>query len=240
MTYRYAFALLFLISFAIPASAQEQAKPDDAVSFDLSAEDWVNTKAAHVTLNVEAAVNASNASTMRADMTKAINDAAKADWRLIGFNRSQDQTGMERWSVSFEARLPEASLNGLRDAVKKASKTGMQITVGGIDFSPSREEMEAARAALRTHIFKQANEQLASLNAALPGRSYRISQITFETDFPAPIQMFRGRRMMDAVAMSKGAMPPEPADMEQAQEDVSQKLVLNAHVVFSALPPAAK
>ena len=238
MAYRIALALLMIFSFAIPASAQEQVKPDDAVSFDLSAEDWVNTKAAHVTLNVEAAVNATNAGTMRADMTKAINDAAKADWRLVGFNRSQDQTGLERWSVSFEARLPEAALNGLRDSVKKASKAGMQITVAGIDFSPSREEMETARTALRTRIFKEANEQLTALNASLPGRAFRISQITFETDFPAPIQMFHGRRMMDEAVMTKAAAPPEP-EMEQTQ-DVSQKLILNAHVVFSAQPLAGK
>lgn len=237
MAYRLALVLLFLVSFALPASAQEQAKPDDAISFDLSAEDWVNTKAAHVTLEVEAAVNASNAGGMRADMTKAINDAAKADWRLTNFNRSQDQTGMERWSVSFEARLPEASLNGLRDSVKKASKPGMQITVGGIDFAPSREEMETARATLRTRIFKEANEQLTALNSTLPGRAFRISQITFETDFPTPIQMFRGKRMImdEAVAMKAGE-PPMP---EQAQ-DVSQKLILNAHVVYSALPPVIK
>jgi uncharacterized protein YggE len=240
MACRYALAFLFILSFAAPAFAQDQIRPDDAISFDLSAEDWVNTKTAHVALNVEAAVTASNAGTMRADMSKAINDAAKADWRLTGFNRSQDQTGLERWSVSFEARLPEAALNGLRDSIKKASKAGMQITVGGIDFSPSREEMEASRATLRTRIFKEANEQLTSLNATLPGRGFRISQITFETDFPAPIQMFRSKRAMDVggVALSAPAAMPMP-EAEQAP-DISQKLILNAHVVFSAVSPAIK
>ncbi|MFA4995318.1 MAG: SIMPL domain-containing protein [Bdellovibrionales bacterium] len=238
MLSRLALALFLAFAFITPALAQEPSKPDDVVSFDLSAEDWVNTKTAHVTLGIEAAVNSSNAGTVRADMTKAVNDSAKADWRLTGFNRLPDQTGMERWSVSFEARLPESALNGLRDSVKKASKAGMQITVSGVDFSPSREEMEDARAALRTKIFKNANEQLTALNATLPGRAYRISQITFETDFPAPIQMYRNKRMMDGVAMASAAVPPRP-EMEQA-EDVSQKLILTAHVVFAALPPASR
>jgi uncharacterized protein YggE len=231
---RLAFVLLFALSLITPAQAQEQPKPDDAVSFDLSAEDWVVTKTAHVTLDIEAAVSASNAGSVRADMTKAVNDAAKADWRLTGFNRSQDQTGMERWSVVFDARLPEAALSGLNDAVKKSSKAGMQIRVGGIDFTPSREEMEAARAALRVRIIKEAGEQLAALNAALPGRSYRIAQIVFETDFPAPVpvpMMFRNKAMAAGVAMSAPVSEPEQT------QDVSQKLVLNAHIAFAALPP---
>ncbi|MFA5041482.1 MAG: hypothetical protein WC464_07610 [Bdellovibrionales bacterium] len=234
---RAALSLLLLLSLISPASAQDQQKPDDAVSFDLSAEDWVSTKSARVVLGVEAAVNSPNAGSVRAEMAKSINDAAKADWRLTSFNRIQDQTGMERWSVSFEARLPESALNGLRDSVKKASKAGMQITVNGIDFSPSHDEMEAARAALRARIYKEANEQLAALNSVLPGRNYRISQIAFETDIPAPIQMLHGsgKRMMNASVMSA----PAAVEMDQIQE-VSQKLVVNAHITFAALPLASK
>ena len=230
MIFRLALALLLVFSFITPASAQDQQKPDDVISFDLSAEDWVTTKTAHVSLAVEAAVSATNAGSVRADMTKTINDAAKADWQLTGFNRSLDQTGMERWSVTYEARLPESALNGLRDSVKKASKAGMQITVGGIDFSPSHEEMEAARSVLRARIYKEAGEQLTALNAALPGRSFRISQIAFETDVPAPIQMFRGKHVLDAAVMSSASVEPEQA------QDVSQKLVLSAHITFAALP----
>ena len=232
MLFRLVFALLSLFILIPSAFAQDQIKPDDVISYDLSAESWVVTKTAHVVLEVEAAVSASTAGSARADMTKAINEAAKADWRLTGFNRMLDQTGMERWSLSFEARLPETALGGLRDAVKKASKAGMQITVSGMDFTPSHDEMEAARADLRAQIFKQAAEQLASLNTTLPGRNYRISQIAFETDFPAPIQMFRGKRIEAAVAT---------ASVEQDQgQDVSQKLVMNAHITYAALPAVSK
>jgi hypothetical protein len=233
---------VFLLAFFLSAPVlAEEPKPDDIISLDLSAEDWVVTKTAHVTLDVEAAVNASGAGPIRADMTKAVNDAAKADWRLTSFNRAQDQTGMERWSVVFDARLPEAALNGLTESVKKASKAGMQIRVGSIDFIPSREEMEAARAVLRGRIFKDAADQLAALNTALPGRNYRISQITFETDIAVPVRMFRGKSMTDNVALNAipmGAVASSVAIPEQAQ-DVSQKLVLNAHVVLAALPPVS-
>ena len=228
---RLALAFILAFSFAAPVFAQEPLKQDDTVSFDLSAEDWVTTKTAHVTLDVEASVTSTNAGAMRADMTKAINDAAKADWRLTGFSRSQDQTGMERWSVTFDARLPESALNGLPDVVKKASKAGMQVKVGNIDFAPTLDENEAVRAALRARLFKAAGEQLTTLNSSLPGRGYRIAEITFEPQFLAPRPMFRNKGMMESVAMA--AAPP---DSGQAQ-DHSQKLAIQAHIVFAALPP---
>ena len=230
MSYRLLFASLLALSIASPAMAEEAAKPDDQVSFDLSAEDWVVTKTAHVTLNAEAAVSAANAGGMRADMTKAVNDAAKGDWRLTAFNRTQDSTGLERWSVTFDARLPETDLNGLNDAVKKTSKAGMQITVGDIDFSPTLDEMETARAGLRAHILKEAQDQLAALNAAMPGRSYRVSDVSFDNT-GVPVFHPTPRRMMMATAMAVPAAEEAPAP------DHAQKIVLNAHVVFAALPP---
>ena len=225
--------LLLTLSFAAPARAEETAKPDDAVAFDLSAEDWVATKTAHVTLDAEAAVSAANGGTMRADMMKTVNDAAKADWKMTGFTRNQDQTGMERWSVTFDARLPETNLNGLADAVKKGSKPGLQITVGDIDFTPTLDETEAVRAALRTHILKEASDQLAALNASIPGRSYRIAQVTFEnTASPTFVRPLMHRVMMAAAVSSS---PPEA----EPSADHAQKITLDAHVVYAALPPAS-
>jgi hypothetical protein len=137
------FAIALLSSFTASARA-EDFKPDDQVVFDLSSETWVTTKSARVFLSVEAAVTASNAGAMRTSMMKAVNDVVKADWKLTSFGRSQDQTGMERWSAQFEARVPENDLNNLSDNAKKNSKAGMQITVGGVDFSPTLEERQAA------------------------------------------------------------------------------------------------
>jgi len=221
---------VLLLSLLSPALAQEIVKPDDTVSYQLSAEDWVTTKTAHVTLNVEAAVNTSDAGDMRADMTKAVNEAARGEWRVTSFNRSQDQTGMERWSVAYDARLPESDLNGLADAVKKASKSGMQITVSDIDFTPTLAETEAGRAALRARLLKEAQDQLASLNSTLPDRSYRIAHISFENEGVTPQpRPFVGHPMM---AMAK-ASPPTDDPQEHAQ-----KLTLNAHVIYAAVPPA--
>jgi hypothetical protein len=203
------------------------------VIFDLSAEDWVMTKNAHVSVNVEAAVSDKTAGTMRGDMIKAVNDLAKGDWRLTNFNRSQDQTGLERWSATFETRLPENMLSGLGDGVKKLSKAGMQLSLGDIDFSPSLDEMETARGVLRTKLYKEASDQLTALNTALPGRNYRIATINFtgSNDEPGPVPMPRVVRGQAMMAMAVPASAPAAPPMERAE-----KITLNARVVLAAVP----
>jgi hypothetical protein len=232
MTSRLILTSLLALSFAAPALAND-IKPDDTVSLELSAEDWVTTKTARVDLDVEAAVSAANEGTMRADMTKAVNDAAKGDWRLTNFTRSTDQTGMERWSVTFEARLPETALNGLTDAVKKASKAGMQLKVDTVDFTPTLEETEAAKAALRTRVMKDANDQLATLNTTLAGRQYRISDISFQA---RPYLLGGVRKPMAMMAMASG----NNASDDSAPQEHAQKMVVEARVVYAALAPVAK
>jgi hypothetical protein len=225
------------LSSAARAQESMMPKPDDYVVFDLSGEGWVTTKTARVTVTVEAAVSGTNAGTMRSDMMKAVNEVAKSDWRLVSFSRSQDQTGLERWSAAFEARLPENTLNGLGDNAKKQSKAGMQLSVGEIDFTPTSDEMEAARASVRAQLYKSANDQLAALNTTLVGRNYRIAAINFtgyDGAMPPMPQVLRGPApLMKAMAMSaSNAETAAPASMERAE-----KVTLSARVTLAAFPP---
>lgn len=106
--------LLALLAFTpLAARAAEDVKPDDRVIFDVAAEDWVTTKTARVVVNVEASVSGATAGSTRSAMNKALEDLIKTDWRLISFNRNQDQTGMERWSAAFESRVAENLLSGI-------------------------------------------------------------------------------------------------------------------------------
>jgi hypothetical protein len=233
--------LLLLVSPVSSAMAQESYKPDDTVSIQLSAEDWVTTKSARVVVGVEAAVSEKTAGTMRADMADAMNKVVKADWRLVSFNRSQDSTGMERWSTIFEARIPEASLNGLNEQAKKQSKAGMQIQVVDIDFSPTLAETQESTNKLRTQIYKMATEQLGVLNQSVAGRSYRIGSIDFQGTGGMYVaqNMARTSKMMRAqapammeMAVSSDAMAGGSPSMERAQ-----KIVMTANIVYAALPP---
>ncbi len=222
-------ALLTVFLLAPQAFAQELPKPDDRVAFEIAAEDWVTTKTARVTVNVEAAVSGASAGSMRADMMKSVGSLAAGEWRLVGFNRSQDQTGLERWSASFESRLPETALGGLNDNAKKSSKAGMQLSVADIDFSPTLDEVETVRSNLRTALYKKAADQLTALNSALPGRNYRIAAIEFggeEGGMPMP-------RMLKAMPMAMSTNADAAAPVER-----SEKIKIVAHIALAATPEA--
>lgn len=224
-------ALLSVLLLAPVAHAEEQPKPDDHVVFDLAAEDWVTTKTARVIVNVEAAVNGANAGNTRADMLKAVDSLAASDWRLISFNRNQDQTGLERWSASFETRLVETTLGGMADNAKKLSKAGMQLSVATIDFSPTLDEMETVRASLRTQIYKKTADQLAALNTTLAGRNYRVAEIDFGGETPVPMMAMA---RSDAAPMA--SMGVSVSNGSSLGAERSEKVRMVAHVVFSALP----
>ncbi|MDD5585369.1 MAG: hypothetical protein PHY92_00240 [Alphaproteobacteria bacterium] len=236
---RFWLSLLAVMAIFLPFAATANGyKPDDRVMFDLSAEDWVTTKTARVSMNVEASVSGNTAGTTRAAMMKALDDLIKVEWRLISFNRNQDQTGMERWSAMFEARVPENMLSGINENAKKVSKPGMQVSVGNIDFTPTLDEMQTAMAGLRTKIYKTANEQLAALNTAMPGRSYRIALVSFipESDDvlpPSMPQVVRGMGHAKAMMASESVQAPMPMPLER-----SEKISLTARVVMAVTPPA--
>jgi hypothetical protein len=220
---------LALAALMMPVAAvAADYPPEDKVSLSLSAEDWVKTDSARVVVAVEAAVNGASSGNARSEMMEAVGDVAHADWRLTNFSRAQDQTGMERWSASFEARLPENKLSGLADSAKKHSKAGMQLSIAQIDFSPTQAEMQAGYGNLRVKLYKEAKEQLAAIDQSFPDKGFRISQIDFTDGRRAADmmpRMARGNMMMAKAA----PMMPEDASMERAE-----KIVETAQIVFAA------
>src|SRR5262249_25817203 len=102
---RFIVVLLSVLLLPAAASAQVLPKPDDTISLTLSVEDWVTTKTARTVVQVNASVTGENAGTTREAMLKAVQQmSADTSWKLISFNRSQTETGMENWYAQFEAR----------------------------------------------------------------------------------------------------------------------------------------
>ena len=206
---------------------------------NLSAESWCATQSARVIVGVEASVSGSGAGSARAEMMKAVDEVAEADWRLTNFNRTQDQTGMERWSAQFEARLPEKHLSGLSETAKKHSRPGMQLRIENIDFTPTLAETQNATNKLREELYKAANEQLAALNATIAGRNFRIALINFTNmpDRPTAAPMMMRANAMAANKMMTMAGNADESEGAGAMER-AEKLTLTAHVVFAAEPEA--
>ena len=209
--------LAFLLLALIPtfASADVNPKPDDEISLSLTSEEWVTTKTARVVIQANAAVSSANAGSTRDAMLAAVKQLAEGDWRITSFNRSPSQNGLENWYAQFEARLPEKALGGLNEKAVKASKPGMQLTVGEVDFTPTLDENEAARVNLRKTLMGKISEELKSVNAAFPGRDFRVSDVSFggvQSVHAAYSRAMMMKRGDGAVA----AMAPAPEMMQDA------------------------
>lgn len=242
--YRHSLLLVALLAlfFAVPASAEDYV-PDDVIQLDLSVEGFVTTQTANITATVDAAITDDKAASARAEMQKAVTNLAKpaiGEWRLVGFNRSQDQTGLTRWQATYEARVAEAALAGINERAQKLSKAGMQIRIMNTDFTPTLAESEAKRAELRIELYKRAQEELARINAQFPNRGYRLMAVDFSgggmaMPFARPMMIKAARMEAMAMNMDAGAGGAAPASAE-----VAQRLTLTAMVTFGARPAVTK
>jgi hypothetical protein len=223
-------ALGLALLLASPALAQVPPPVMDQVVLDLTAEDWVGTETARVTVSADAAATGTDAGTQRADLLKAVDGLAPdAEWRIVSFDRSTDQAGLERWRAVAEARLAENALGGLADKARQASRPGLQLRIASIEFTPTLIETEAVRARLRAEIYGKAASELKALEQSFPGRKFRMGNIDF-VDQPPPPYVRKTRE--DTQPMAMAAAPGQDGPV-----NVSEKLVMRARVILSAVAP---
>ncbi|MFM2044639.1 MAG: hypothetical protein RLY86_3215 [Pseudomonadota bacterium] len=219
---------------ARPAAAQVVIPPQpvlDSISLTLSAEEWVTTATARVTLIVDAAGTGGGAGDLRADIVKAAAAVSpQGDWRMVALDRQPDDAGLERWQAVLEARLPEAQLAGLEEKTRKASRPGQQIRVGGIAFDPTLAEVEAVKSTLRGRIYEQVTAELKRLVAVFPDRTFRVGNISFMDAEMVPAPRYDMPAMaVRGQAMEMGAGPVQPG--------VQDQLRLTAHITLSTFAP---
>jgi uncharacterized protein YggE len=224
-----------LCALCLPAFADDHPPEPDKVSFTVSAEDWVQTTTANVTVHIDATLPGADAGKTRADMQKAVASlAGDAEWRFASFDHAQDQSGLETWHAELEARLKETALGGLADKAKSASKPGLQIKIGDIDFTPSLAETEAVKAKLRVQLYGQINDELKHLNDAEPGRSFRVGTVSFDMAETAP-------RPHPLPMVRMGVASPAMAQFQPPTDDnnvaVQAKITMTADVALEAVPP---
>ncbi len=199
------------------------------VTLQFTSEQWVTTKTALVTIGISASVSDKGLDKIQGNILDKLNQfASKAEWHIVSFDRSEDQSGLEKVQASAQARLPEAALAGLRDKAKAMSKPGETYTLDNVQFIPSDEELRAANTALRINIYQQVKTELDQLNKEYPEQKYFVHQINFVSQVsPGPLPQ------QNAMVMTKFGGNGVGASSNFA---VGDKLRIAASVVVASAP----
>jgi hypothetical protein len=229
-------AILLSLMMTVPAWAMGdlpgiQDALMNRISIRLSAEQYVTTKTALVTVGINAGVSDSGLEKIQDEVLKKLNTLSSAgEWHITSFDRSQDQSGLEKVVISAQARLPSAALVGLRDKTKSMSKPGETFTVDNVEFTPSEDEIRAANILLRNTIYQQAKEEVDRLNKMNPDQKYYIHNIDFVGNIisPQPMMPMVQNAYMAKTAMSSMGGAPSLA--------VGNKVELSAIVVLASMP----
>jgi len=204
---RLTIATIAFLCFVPLASAQMQSDHhqmmqgrvmQDKVVLNLATEGWVKTDTARVSVFVELVQQQETPEELKKRIDDSLASLAKdADWRVTSSNQRQDQTGLNRWYVSAEARVHESLLPGLQDRAESASSPGYKVGISYVDFTPSLAEFENLKADLRSDIYKLAVAEAERLNAAIPGANYHVQKVDFIQQVAGPrMEMARAQTMM--------------------------------------------
>jgi hypothetical protein len=214
--------LAFLSFFiSLNALAENSFEPLlNTIDLEFSAEQWVTTQSALVTVGVNATVSGGGLEKAQSNiMTKLAQISNKGEWHITVFNRSLNQSGLEQVQISAQARIPSSDLSGLRDRAKAVTKPGETYTLDNIEFTPSETELRDATTNLRSLIYQQAKNELASLTKFYPDQHYFIHRIDFTSkSIPQP---------MNAMYMKSSG---------SNNISVGNKLVLTATAILAAAP----
>jgi hypothetical protein len=235
---RHSLALLFtLTALGITPALAFEINPDSSfilnkVTTRFSAEQYVATKTALVTVSINAGVNDAGLQTIQDEVLKKLNDLSnKGEWHIISFDRSLDQSGLEKVVMQGQARLPSSALSNLRDKAKSMSKPGETFTLDNVEFTPSEQELRDANTTLRGQIYQQAKDEIDRLDKAYPDQKFYMHEVSFLNSMvPGPMMP------MQAMAMVKMGNNNSDAGNSLA---VGNKLIINATVMLAAIPDAA-
>jgi|TARA_R100000455_G_scaffold30322_1_gene21269 hypothetical protein len=230
---RLVLATVAFLAVAPAAASAQMPHPSvmqDQVVLNLTSEGWVKTDTARVSVLVELVQQEESAEELKKQIDASLLSLAKdVDWRITSSRQQLDQTGLNRWYVTAEARIPEAGIDGLQDRAKESSKPGYKVSVSDVDFTPSLEEFEKLYADLREKVYQQALDEVERLNKVMPGADYHVKKVDFIQLVPV-----QGRNYDMAQPMMKTAMASEASGggsggaelLVSVKQSVSARIVL--------------
>ncbi len=195
---------------------------------ELASEEWLTTNTAVVYVQIVAVFDEKQSGAVRQNVQNELRKLVPgAEWKFTGFNRRQGSAGYEQWTISAESRVTDQNIDGLREKFKKASRTGFEMNLQRVSYSPSEEEKQANYRLLRKNIYKMAQLELQNLNELFPNRKYRITQLSFS---PSALQYQRTQaKTLDDTMLESYRVN---RDSDGQQMNVSQLVRLHATLVL--------
>ncbi len=200
-------------------------QPMDQVIMPMTVNDWTTTKTAKAIVTIDVTLTNVELAKARQKIMTQLQGIAKADWHITRFQRSQDQSGLERLQGLAEARIEEAALSTIYVKAKEISKPGVAYQIQSLDFSPSPDEIEQLKSRLRAKIYFDAKEELERLNKIYDNQQYRVHRI----DFSTAIAPERRYLMKQGQAATEQAAPASVA--------LSHRVWVSANVILASKRP---
>lgn len=221
--------ILLTTGVAVNAEPLLTELPLDHVTLQLSAERWAKTTSAKVTVSVEATLTKENLAVLREQIMGNLNKIAAGDWHITQFDRTLDSSGLEKLSALAEARIDEKSLSNINAQALAVTKPGATYKVQNVEFAPSLAELEAVKAAVRADIYRQATNEIATLNKLYPEQKYTLHNLNFLGFVIQPGPQPRMSSEMNTMVMTAGS-----SKMAASSLSVSDQIQLTATVDIAA------
>lgn len=201
------------------------AIPMSDIHFSVSAEKWIKTSTAKVTVNLNAVIKQAELANINSQIMTTLNQLVEnQEWHVTQFNRSQDSSGMERIYVMAEARISENLLSNLNNKALQLSREGRTLRIQDIQFTPTLAEKENVRAEVRKLLYDQVKQEVARLNSVYSTSRYQVKTIDFQATAIAQPMLYQKQYSAEARSADMAAAPAI---------EVSDKIVLSAYVVLS-------
>lgn len=228
---------LWVLSMSPAALAECNPPPPlNEVTFRLSAEEWVQTSTAKLIVNIHATLDKKNLAQMRQQIMSNLNKIAQGNWHITDFERSQDNSGLEKLYVVAEARISESELSNVNAIANSLSEPGIKYQVQNIDFTPSMADIEKAKTNLRKTIYHEAQTEIETLNTIYPSQQYVLHGVQFGEYITSSNN---GVRAMPMVMMATGGNQTQSAEGNNAVSNLV-KLTAEVDVASKGLPSTEK
>ncbi|MCH9757025.1 MAG: hypothetical protein K0U37_07545 [Gammaproteobacteria bacterium] len=223
-------AILGFTCFTLTSAAFAMNDPCmKQVSMRFSAENWVNSQTALVSIALSASVPANQVDTLTETIkTKLAANSNVKDWQLINLTRNESDSGLMAITGQAVARLNNNELSALQAKLKALNKPGEKYTIDNIDYQPDLETINKAKSLLRTNLYTQIINGEKELNTALPKANspYQIYTI-----------MFNDASMSEPVAFVASKVRTARSNNAIKNTSLSGKMRMSASVTYGTQMP---